>query len=124
MKIDNRIWGILTLLAVVALLAGGWFIGASPFIDAMNSADDQRQDAIARNQQLQAELVALEKAKQDLPDLEDQAALLEQSIPADTESSAFITSLNDMAGAYGVTITSIQMDDGQPYAVPPEAAAG
>src|SRR4051794_13009198 len=98
---DNRIWGILTLLAVVALLAGGWFIGASPFIDAANAADGQRQDAINRNQQLQAELVALEKAKQDLPDMEAEAALLQESIPADTESSAFITSLNDMAGAYG-----------------------
>jgi hypothetical protein len=118
MKIDNRIFGILTALVVAALFAGGWFLGASPLIDQMNTADAARADVVTRNQQLEAELAALAKAKEQLPEMIEAAELLTVSIPGDTDSSIFIRGLNGLAAASGVTITIIEMLDGQPYQAP------
>lgn len=118
MKLDNRIWAILTTLVVVALFAGGWFLGASPLLDQVNASEAERAEVIAHNQQLEADLATLAKAKEGLPEMIEAADLLAKSIPGDTDSSNFIRALNELAAAAGVTITAIEMQDGQPYQPP------
>jgi Tfp pilus assembly protein PilO len=118
MKIDNRVWIILTVVVIAALFAGGWFLGAQPQFDAMAASISKTAQANATNAGLEQELRDLAKAKEGLSDLQDEVALLQKAIPGGTDSSAFITALNNLAAAAGVTITAIGIDTGQPYTPP------
>lgn len=123
MKLDTRMWAIISVLLVGAIVAGGWFLGASPLLVAKADADGKLAETRALNAQHAATLAALADASKTLPELQDQAVDLESAIPTDLASSALITALNDLAAATGVTITAIAIQDGVSYQPPADAEA-
>ena len=74
MKIDNRVWIILTVVVIAALFVGGWFVGAQPQLEAMSASISKTADAATRNAALEQELRDLEKAQEGLAELEDEVA--------------------------------------------------
>lgn len=118
MRLDNRVWAVISVLLVGAIVAGGWFLGASPLLAAKGESDAQLATAQRVNQQHAATLVALRKASENLPELQKRARELESAIPSGLESSPLITATNDLAAATGVTITAIRINDGVSYQEP------
>lgn len=123
MKLDNRIWTIITVIVSAAIVAGGWFLGVQPQLAAMVTAQEQTADADAQNQALQAEIAALQTAQASLPELRAEATELQLAVPDEMDSSAFITSLNALADSTGTVVTSIEVSAAQAYAVPVDASA-
>lgn len=122
MKLGTRVWGLVTVVVIAALLAGGWFLGASPLLDGQAREEAQRKAALATNQGIEATIARLAKEKDNLPQLQARAQELEEAIPQDVESAAFITSLNNLAAASTVTIVSISLGDAMPYSAPRETS--
>lgn len=122
MKVGTRIWALVTVVVVAALLAGGWFLGAAPLLDSQARLETERKATLASNQQIEANIAKLAKEEENLPKLQARAKELEQAIPRDVESAAFITSLNNLAASSAVTITSISMGEGIPYSTPRQTA--
>jgi Tfp pilus assembly protein PilO len=118
MKLGNQMWAIISILLVGAIVAGGWFLAASPLLTAKAEADAQFVATEQVNQQHAATLVSLRAASKDLPELLKRARELESAIPSGLESSPLITAINDLAAATGVSITAIRIDDGVSYQEP------
>ena len=119
MKLGTRVWGLITVVVVAALVAGGYFLGVSPLLSQRASAETARQAALAQNQGLQNEIARLEAARGNLDEYQALAASYEQLVPDTVDSQRFIRSLDSLAGANGVTIQEISIQQFLPY-VPPE----
>lgn len=119
MKLGTQVWGLITVVVVIALVAGGYFLGIAPFLDQQAKAEVARKAALAENQVLESEILQLEQASKNLGDYQDLAADYEKLIPETVDSQRFIRSLDSLAAANGVTITKIAIDRFLPYEAPP-----
>ncbi|AYF97575.1 type IV pilus inner membrane component PilO [Protaetiibacter intestinalis] len=122
MKLGTRVWGVITVVVVVGLVAGGWFLGAAPLLDAKTSSDQARAAILVQNDLLAAQNTALEAKRAELDDLEKRASELETAIPSEVGGADFIRDLNDLAVATGVSISSIGISDGTRYLPPVEGS--
>lgn len=120
MKLDNRLWVVITVILSAALVAGGFFLGIQPQLDALSTAQSQKADVDAQNAALSAEIAALRTASEDLDSLRADAQALQLAVPDEMDSAEFITSLNALAAATGVTVTTISIDPASTYAPPVE----
>ncbi len=123
MKLSTQIWGLITFVVVVGVLAAGWFLGVSPQLQAQAQAESQRKAALATNDGIRATIRDLESKKDDLPRYTARDEELQKAIPGGMESAAFITGLNDLAAASNVTIDQISINEITPYS-PPGAGEG
>jgi Tfp pilus assembly protein PilO len=107
-------WVVGTVLAIVAILAGGWLLVISP---AMAGADDSRAQAAAsrdHNDQLRRQVATLKEQFTHLDQYNAQLAALQVQLPQNADLSALNTALQSTATAAGVTTTALS-------ATPPQA---
>lgn len=98
----------MTAVAVLAVLAAGWFVLVSP---KRSQAADLRAQAVAQSQAndtLRAQVAALTLQARQLPQQRQRLALLAQKIPDSTAMPALILRLREAADRAGVTLVSIQ----------------
>ncbi len=118
MKLGTRVWGLITVVVVIALVAGGYFVGVSPLLQQRAQAETARQAAADQNRLLEAEISRLEKASKDLDKYQELVTDFEQLVPTSVQSQRFIRTLDALAAANGVTITRIGIDNFIPYQAP------
>jgi Tfp pilus assembly protein PilO len=102
----NRIWILGTVVLSVALLALGWFLGISPRLEEVSTANVQRATV---EQQNAATQVTIERLKADYANLDQVAAELDElrrSLPPSADYTAFLRELNAIAGDNDATLTS------------------
>lgn len=118
MRLGTRIWALITVVLSIGVLAAGWFLGVSPFLQARASAEEQRAAAESQNAGIESAIAVLKKQKDDIATFEKRNAELELAIPNDIESADIIRTLNDLAGSTAVTISQISFSDPLPYTPP------
>jgi hypothetical protein len=119
----NRLWNIIAIVTMAAILAGGWFLGVDPQLSAARASNEQRDAVRAENEATEAVVQQLILDEASLPELKTELAVLQRSIPTTAGSSAFIDDLNALATASGVTVSAITVSDAQPYLAPVAVAA-
>jgi len=119
----NRIWTIGSITLIILLLAGGWFLGAQPFMAAAAAADSERASVEQQNAVHQASIAALAQENENLASIQADYAGMQKSIPGTTDSSAFIKGLDLLAADAGVQISGITVGAPTAYTVPASAAA-
>jgi Tfp pilus assembly protein PilO len=115
-------WTVGAVLVMVALIAGGWFLGVQPQVAAAAAADQARATTDATNATAESLLASLKKDYSDLDPLKTKLAALEESVPSQADMSSFVSEINSLAGAHGVTVNTITVADATPY-TPPVAPA-
>jgi Tfp pilus assembly protein PilO len=124
-KLDNRLWIVICTVLSIAILAGGWFVGVSPQLDAARAADLQRSTVEGQNTATRAQVAKLVAAEKDKDELHSELAALRAQVPESIGGAQFISSLQQMAASTGVSLESLTV--GQPTAyvapIPPETAA-
>jgi Tfp pilus assembly protein PilO len=118
MKLSTQVWGLITVVVCAAVLAAGWFLGASPLLTAQTLAEQQRQDARSQNDAIVAKIATLESQKAKLGDYEKRDGELQAVIPSDIEAAGFIRSLNDLAIASNVQLSALSFSDPVSYQPP------
>ncbi|GAA3895821.1 hypothetical protein GCM10022381_41670 [Leifsonia kafniensis] len=116
----NRLWIIASVLGIVAVLALGWVLGIQPQLSAAAQAT---VDRLAVEQTNVVQATALAKLKKDFESidaLKAELAPLSASVPTGTEAPAFVSQVDALAIAQGVTLLGLTMDDPLAY-VPVEA---
>lgn len=110
-----RQWTLLTVVAVLAVLAGGYFLLVQPKSDkaaeVRASAEAQRAD----NARLEAEIARLTKQAQDLPRQQAKLAAFAARIPNNPALPSLIRTLTDAADRAGIEL--ISMAPGPPVLV-------
>jgi len=119
---NNRIWTIGSLTLIIVLIAGGWVLGAQPFVTAATAADVERANLEQQNAVHQASIAALAQENENLASVQAEYAALQKSIPSTTDSSAYIKGLDALAADAGVQISGITVGSPTAYTVPASAA--
>ncbi|MDM4761515.1 type 4a pilus biogenesis protein PilO [Galbitalea sp. SE-J8] len=104
--IGNRLWVLGAVLVSIAVVALGWFLGVSPRLDEISSADSQRATVEQQNDLARARIA---KLKADYANLDQVAAQLDQlreSLPPSADYQGFLAELNDIAGKRDAKLTS------------------
>jgi Tfp pilus assembly protein PilO len=121
-SLGHQLKVLITMVLMVAVVAGGWTLGVQPALASAFAAESARTDVRSQNDAIRAEVAALQVAQAELPALEADLATLNVSIPVTDDSSALIDGIHDLARAADVVVDGITLEGPQPYA-PPQAAA-
>lgn len=102
----RQLW-LLTALAAVAVLAGGYFLLVSPKSTQASTLRGEAQQQRTTNQGLQAQIDQLNKQKKDLPKQQQLLAEFAGKIPGNPALPALIRALSDAADNAGVDLVSV-----------------
>jgi len=117
----KRLWQIGGVLAVVVILALGWFVIVSPGLKTVDANNAQRATVQAANARVRADIANLSKV--DVDALKQELATSIAQIPGTlVEEDVFDEIKNDAALA-GVTVSSISITQPAPFAMTQESAA-
>ncbi|RIX30313.1 hypothetical protein [Amnibacterium setariae] len=118
MSIDIRIWGAASGAAVVALLAGGWFVGVQPALASATESAQTASSVDAQNTATTARIASLSKAAAKSDALEAENAKLLKSVPTILKPNTFIRRINEVAALDSVDVVSISPGDSAAYTAP------
>ncbi len=102
-----RQWTLLTVVGVVAILAGGYFLLVQPKKDKVAELKTTAAAARAANLALQSDIDRLNKLAKDLPRQQAKLAAFAQRIPSNPALPTLIRSLTDAADTAGVELVSL-----------------
>ena len=119
----NRIWIIGDILAMLAIVGGGWLVGISPQLALTATANSDRANVLVANARNEVLLAKLKRDYQNIDALKNQVSTLRKSVPTAENISSFVTELNTLANARGVTVKSIVVSDAKPYTPITQATA-
>ncbi len=117
----NRLYMFAAIAAMLVVAVAGYFVGVQPQLARASTDDAQRQSVVTANASNNEELARLKAQAVKLPEMRDRLAALEASVPSDADMSSFYGELNAVAGATGVTISSITTSDALAYTSPTAA---
>lgn len=117
----NRVWTIGSVLAMVVLVAAGFFFGVQPQLAAAAAADADRAGVAATNAGHEAVLARLKDDFRDLDRLRDQSRSLARSVPTGTAMPAFFRQIDRLTAGTEVRLTGLTVAD--PLAYTPVVAA-
>lgn len=112
---SNRIWNIVGALVIVAALVGGWFLGVSPQLDALNRANSDREQLVERNNLAELEIAALKAEFERLPELQAELAEVRKSIPPVSNLETFSAEIRQKEIASGATVLAISFGTAEPF---------
>jgi hypothetical protein len=119
----HRLLVIAAMLAMTVVAVLGFVVGIQPQLGNLAVAEENQAAAQQRNAEQTAVVAALKEQFDGLSDLKAELAPLQASVPSTNELPAFVTQLDALAGASGVTLSSLTIADAQPYTpVAPPAA--
>lgn len=94
-------------LASVVVLAGGWFLGASPLLAAAAASDLQVSNTRQLNELQAARLAQLQAVGTDLTTLEGDLDELRKILPAGADTDDFVGHLSALEAATGAKVASL-----------------
>ena len=102
-----RQWTLLTVVAVLAVLAGGYFLLVQPKSDKAAEVRVSTEAQLAANTRLQGEINRLKKQAADLPRQQAKLAALSSRIPSNPALPTLIRTMTDAADRAGVELVSL-----------------
>lgn len=111
----GRIWIVGAILSIFVLVGGGWVFGIAPQLASAASANADRASAVITNQRNQLLLAKLKSDYQNIDALKNQLLALRQAVPPKEDIPSFVTELNTLSAANGVTLKSLTVSDAKPY---------
>jgi Tfp pilus assembly protein PilO len=118
---NSKMWILIAAILSVAVLAMGWFLGVSPKLDEMNSANDQRASVEQQNKLHEARVAELKKQFENIDELKEKLAEFQLALPPGDELSTFLGQLHALEASSGVLLTKFAASDGQSYVAAPGA---
>jgi hypothetical protein len=122
MNPNLRIWGLVSGAAIVAVLAGGWFVGVQPQLAAADTATQTAVGQEAQNQVTRVKLAGLAKAAAKVDAMTAENAVLLKSVPTILKPNTFIRRVSEVATLDGVTVMSVAPGMAVAYTAPAPAA--
>lgn len=122
MRNTLRLWVIGCVAAMVALVAGGWFVGAQPLLSAASDAAQSAAEVASTNQTTQVQLAGLAKQSRDVATLNAEKQTAEAAVPTTLDANAFVQRINDIATSVGAKVQSVSPGTPQAYAPPTSIA--
>jgi hypothetical protein len=111
----NRIFAIVTAVAIAAILGLGWFIGLSPLLASAAQADQERIVVEQTNQAQQATLANMKADFERLDEIEAELKALRVAIPSEVDSDVIYAYLARIQGGASARVETINTGEAVPY---------
>ncbi|TFB73666.1 hypothetical protein E3O06_07480 [Cryobacterium glaciale] len=125
----DRLWGLIWIAAVAAVVLLGTLLGIVPKIEEANAASRELTTVEAQNAEHEVALATLKDEFAHLDELKDDLEELQVGIPLAADIPAFVAQLDAIAARHQVTLDQISISDGtgfvpiEPVVVAEEDAA-
>lgn len=116
-------WLLLSLVALLAILAGGWSLLVAPQRSEAADLRAQAEAAQLTNAQLETQLEVLRAKAEELPGKRAELAEVAEKVPAGASLPALVRALTGAAREAGVVLTSVTPGTPVPLAAAAPAAA-
>lgn len=114
----NRLWTIGAILAMIGIVAGGWFLGVQPQLDSAAAANDQRAGIARLNSVNEAALRKLQADDAKKGELQERLAALAASVPSQPDLPEFYAAADAVATANNVVLANVATGASMPYPDP------
>ncbi|MDH2443890.1 hypothetical protein QDR37_08045 [Amnibacterium sp. CER49] len=121
MRSTVRLWLLGGVIVIVALLGGGYVLGAAPLLASAAQADSTKASADQQARLTRFQLAQLQAASQQMDALKAKAAAGELAVPSRLDAEAFIRRVNAVAARDGLKVGSIVPGDAVAYTSPAPA---
>ncbi len=119
-----RFWAFIPAALIVVILVAGWTFGIGPQLSLVSSTNSKRAAIEATNAATQARIIRLRADYLAIDALKLNLTELQTSVPSTASIPAFVTELNTIANANGVTVKSLSVSDARQYAPASATLAG
>ena len=116
----TRLWMLGSVVVIIALLIGTWFVGISPRLAEAAIANNESATVEAQNAAHEATLASLKTQFEGIRDLRSDLEGLRVAVPADADTADLIRQLNAFAVSAGVTVTGVSLSPPERFAAPAE----
>lgn len=103
-----RRWWLIGIVGVLVILLGGWFLVVAPQRAGAEEAAAQAVQADQRAAQAASQVKVLQQQSAQLDTVKKELEALQAKIPTGEQVSALLVSVNKLAGASGVALTSFK----------------
>ncbi|MET0590920.1 MAG: hypothetical protein ABWZ77_07075, partial [Naasia sp.] len=94
-------------VAIVAVVAGGWFLGATPLLAAAAASESELASVQQLNALQSARLAELDAQGTELSNLLDEVAALEEAVPSQPAMAEFLGQISQLERETGVRVTTL-----------------
>lgn len=111
---SSRIWTFATVIAMILVVALGWFLGMSPKLAEAARFDTERQSVAAQNDIARATIAQLEADFENIDELREQIAELRAEFPTD---AAYDTAVEELLAGLitaGLTLQTVTINEPAP----------
>lgn len=123
MNVSLRIWVIAAVAAVLAVVAGGWFIGVQPQLAAAQATGQTTTSVEMQNRATRLKLAALTKAAAKVDVMTEENEVLLKAVPTILKPNTFFRRVNEVAAIDGVDVKTILPGDAFAYTPPASATS-
>lgn len=108
-----RTWAVITILVVVVVLVGGWFLAVSPQYAEASEIRDEVANVESQNEMLRIQNAELRRQFDELPATRTELADHQVRIPIEMALSDFQREIARVATETGVIVTDVQVSAAQ-----------
>jgi hypothetical protein len=115
-----RIWTLVTVLLIGAILGLGWLLGLSPLLAQAAASDAERVNVELTNTAQEATLALMKSQHDEIDSLRDDLDELSTSIPSQVDTDTVYELLAAYQAASGATPSFISLGEAVQYGIPVE----
>ncbi len=116
-----RIWTLVTVVLIGAILGLGWLLGLSPLLAQAAASDTERGNVELTNTAQEATLALVKSQHEEIDSLLDDLEELNTSIPSRVDTDTVYELLAAYQGASGATPSLISLGEAVQYGIPADA---
>lgn len=118
-----KIWALGCGIGVVAVLAGGFFVGVQPALASAAQIDGQTETLSAQNQTSMVTLTSLSRQGAKVQDMQAEQKTLLKAVPQILKPNTFVRRVTEVAAIDNVTVQGIDPSEAVAYTAPISAGA-
>src|SRR5690554_5424844 len=120
---SSRLWTLGSVVVIIALVAGTWFVAISPRLAEAATANTERQGVELLNANHSATLAALKEQFDDLPALKAELDEIRLAVPSTDDTASLLRQLSSLAAAAGVSLEEVTLSSPEWFVPPAETPA-
>lgn len=117
---ESRIWSILTVIVIIAIVAGTWFLGIGPRLSEAATADSDRVAVEEQNALHEIKIASLQQLNDNIATLEQELAVVRGSVPQRLDAMGLLRQLEATAGRTGVSLGMLTFTEAAGFEPPAE----
>jgi hypothetical protein len=116
-----RIWTLVTVVLIAAILGLGWLLGVSPLLAQAATSDGERANVELTNTAQEATLALMKSQNEQIDSMLAELELLNASIPGEVDSDTVYKLLSNYQAESGAVPTLISLGEAVQYGIPVDA---